>query len=98
MRNVIEPDISTWDELVKRPVMEKQALEDKVRPVFEDVKTGGDGAILKYTEKFDQVKLTSLGVSPDEIETAAALVDQNLRSAIDIARRNITKFHEAQRD
>ena len=68
------------------------------KEVSDDVRDNGDAAVLKYTEKFDRVKLSAdkIKVTPEEIETAYARLDRETREAIEYAYKNIYDFHEKQ--
>lgn len=91
------PDKSQWSELLKRPAMNTENLFDTVREIIDRVKTGGDRAVLELEEKFDQASLTSLAVTEAELQEADVLVDEELKSAIRLAKKNIETFHAAQR-
>ncbi|MFH1538545.1 MAG: histidinol dehydrogenase [bacterium] len=69
-----------------------------VRPVLEDVKTRGDGAVLEYTEKFDGVKLTKarLRVKKSEFMMARRSVKPRVLAALETAAANVGKFHREQ--
>lgn len=71
----------------------KVALE-----VSEDVRKNGDDAVLKYTEKFDHVKLTKdkIKVTQEEIDAGYERLDKETREAIEYAAKNIKDFHEKQ--
>ena len=64
--------------------------------ILSDVKINGDQAIRHYAAKFDKVALEDLLVSNNEIIEAAALMSDELKAAIAIAKNNIEKFHAAQ--
>jgi histidinol dehydrogenase len=98
MKIFIEPGKEEWPQLLQRPVLDTSALEEKVSAILKDIKLNGDTAVKKYAAQFDQVVLEQLKVSEQEIATAAAAVDENLKAAIIIAKNNISKFHEAQRE
>jgi len=91
------PDKSQWSELLKRPAMNTENLFDTVREIIDRVKTGGDRAVLELEEKFDKASLTSLVVTEAELQEADVLVDEKLKSAIRLAKKNIETFHAAQR-
>ncbi len=95
MRVYVNPDRTRWAELVRRPVQETAALEARVRPILEAVRTGGDAAVRDFTQRFDGVALGDLAVPPEAL--AAARVPDDLAAAIRLARRNIEAFHAAQR-
>ena len=67
------------------------------RQIIDRVKTEGDRAVLEYEEKFDKVALTALAVTEAEQAEAEALVGEELKKAIRLAKRNIETFHAAQR-
>lgn len=64
-----------------------------VSKIIEDVKTNGDKAIVRYTEKFDGVKIdpTEIKVTPEEINKAYSYVNDNELSAAKILIENIKK-------
>jgi len=67
-----------------------------VAEVIENVRTDGDIALKKYTEKFDKVAIDDFYMSREELEQTAALVSPELKKAIDTSAENIKKFHEGQ--
>ncbi|WP_422104524.1 histidinol dehydrogenase [Winogradskyella sp.] len=96
MKTYINPDQSEWSTLLKRPTKTVAAIEDTVNQVFYDVKTHGDAAIHSYTLKFDRVSLDTMLVSKSEIEDAVNGISGELKAAIQLAKSNIERFHEAQ--
>lgn len=94
---ITNPDKSQWTELLKRPVMNTENLFDTVRGIIDSVKAGGDRAVIEYEEKFDKVALDALAVSAAELEEADALISDELKAAIRLAKQNIETFHAAQR-
>lgn len=91
------PSPAAWPELLARPALDVTTLFDTVRTVLERVRTEGDEAVKRYEEQFDNVRLSALQVSPEEIREAEALVSDELKRAIRTAKMNIEKFHAAQR-
>ena len=67
-----------------------------VTDIIEDVKANGDAALIKYAEKFDKAKLTSLEVTEAEIEEAFNTVEPKFLEIIRTAAQNIRNFHEKQ--
>jgi len=67
-----------------------------VTDIIENVRTRGDAALYEYCEKFDKAKLTSLQVSPEEIQEALALVEPRFIEILQEAADNIRAFHERQ--
>ena len=91
------PAKETWGELLRRPTLDVEALRDTVGAVLARVRAEGDSAVLEYEEIFDKVKLTSLAVTPEEMEEASLRIDAELKAAIELAHANIEKFHTTQR-
>ena len=98
MQTYIKPQLSDWLTLTARPTKEAQDLQKIVLDVFGKIQTEKDQALIDFTEKFDQVKLTSLEVSTQEIEEAKTLISEDLKQAIQLAASNIEKFHAEQRE
>ena len=71
-------------------------LTKSVRDIMDTVKSGGDKAVLDFTEKFDCVKLDSLRIPPEDLEAAWKALPEDQKNAINVARKNIKKFHQAQ--
>jgi len=94
----IEPLKHQWQEILKRPAFDSKSLEKTVSEILLEVKQNGDAAIKMYASKFDGVVLDELKVSESEIAEANLLVADNLKTAIDVAKNNITKFHTAQKE
>ncbi len=85
--------------ILKRAEIDITAYMDVAREVSWDVKDNGDDAVLKYTEKFDKIKLTpeTMKVTPAEIEEAYNRIDATSKEAITYAYHNIRTFHEKQK-
>lgn len=97
MNVILYPKQEEWGEIVKRPHLDVSQLTATVQEVLNDVKANGDDAVKRYEEKFDHVKLSSLAVTPEEMEEANTLVPDELKDALRLAHQNIAKFHEAQK-
>jgi histidinol dehydrogenase len=97
MQKILLPLRHDWESLITRPTAEKASLNELVNTVFNEVKENGDKAVLQYCKTFDKVDLTSLAISNEEINNAAAELSHELKAAIQLAKNNISKFHEAQK-
>src|SRR5688572_17606961 len=96
MRIIKYPQPSEFLQLLARPVMDMGKIEDIVAPILQQVKKGGDEALRKLTLQFDKVTLDQLQVTPAEIAEAHNLVSIALKNAIERAKSNIERFHQAQ--
>ena len=93
METIFYPEESRWEELCARPRTDTSALEAVCREIFDQVRTEGDAALRRYTERFDRVKVSDLAVSAEEFDRAQELVPPSLQQAIRTARENIEGFH-----
>ena len=98
MKTIKYPLRSDWPELIKRPIFDNASLETTVRSILLDVKQNGDVALEKYTKQFDKVGIESLLVSEEEFTDAEKNVSNDLKNAIQLAKSNIEKFHNAQKE
>ncbi len=68
-----------------------------VREILEAVRTEGDAALLRFTEKYDHVRLTSLRVTEEEWNEGLEKVDETFMDILRQAAENIRRYHEQQR-
>lgn len=85
-----------WDIVLKRPVFKISKLEKKVGSILKQVQKKGDKAVLKYTKKFDGVRIEKMLVSAEEFSQATASISPDLKEAIEQASLNIATYHNAQ--
>ena len=97
MKKIFYPSPAEWEELLKRPTLRTEELMETVKGLVEEVRQGGDQAVMTLEEKFDKVSLSALEVSAEERQEAEQLVSEELKKAIRLAAGNIRRFHEAQR-
>ncbi len=67
-----------------------------VAGVIDNIRRNGDAALAEYTEKFDRVKLDSVVVTREEIDEAAASLDENFLNILRDAAANIEHYHKCQ--
>ena len=96
MQIIKYPVREDWGAILARPAIDHTALYGTVKGVLDDVRSRGDAALRDYTLRFDQVKVDDLAVSEQEFAEAAQAVSEPLKQAIEMARRNIWKFHSEQ--
>jgi histidinol dehydrogenase len=74
------------------------AVERRVAEIIAAVQKQGDRALLRYTERFDHVRLNraTLEVKPAEIERALAKVARKDLATLRLAARRIAAFHRRQ--
>jgi histidinol dehydrogenase len=97
--------ILNWKELgpaeqaavLRRPaVAADQAIRDTVAGIIAEVRQNGDAALRELTRRFDGADMEALRVSDEEIGNATRELDAAAIDAIDLAIRNVRRFHEAQ--
>jgi histidinol dehydrogenase len=86
-----------WSTLLQRPTQSVEDIENTVNQIFQDVQQHGDFAVSKYTSIFDGAELDNFIVSEKEINEASKAVSNQLKEAILSAKRNINRFHKAQK-
>jgi histidinol dehydrogenase len=96
MKTILFPEKKSWDTLCRRPGIDKTDLEDVVREIINRVKSEMDNAIYYFSEKFDGFLSGNLKISSTEIRESTGQVPEELKTAINIAKTNIEKFHSAQ--
>lgn len=69
-------------------------VEERARDIIEQVRTGGDAALLALTERYDGAKLApdQLAVTKAEMFNAAIAADDSLRKVVNEAQKNIAAF------
>lgn len=97
MKIIKFPERAEYATLLERPHRDAQDLNATVAAVLENVRNRGDEAVLEYEQKFDHVNLQSLAVTEQEMDEAETQVSAELRLALQQARDNIARFHQAQK-
>jgi histidinol dehydrogenase len=98
MKTIINPPKESWSQLLQRPTKTVDDIEKTVNQIFDDIQRNGDKSVEKYTQLFDGVMPENTVVSLDEIAAAVLLVSEELKQAIILAKKNITIFHNAQKN
>lgn len=86
------------DRVVNRGKADLSLISLAVRKIIVDVRENGDEALLRYTEKFDNVRLirSKLKVSKRKIKEAYKKLERSQINALQKAAVNITRFHKKQ--
>ena len=91
-----QPEQKDWASLLERPRFDARELLPRVQAIIEDVQLKGDEAVLRYTKEFDKVSLRSIQLDITIKAKAEAELSNTLKAAIQLAKGNIEKFHQAQ--
>ncbi|KAK0384028.1 hypothetical protein NLU13_8117 [Sarocladium strictum] len=86
-------------EKLKRPSQKSPgAILKIITPIIDEVRTGGDKAVLSYTHKFEKAtSLTSPVIKAPFPKELMNLPEETIK-AIDTSFENIRRFHEAQKE
>lgn len=98
MKTINNPSPAKWEKLTKRPVLKQQKLMKTVEKMFYNILRKGDKAVLEYGRKFDFPNQETLIVDKETIEAASEKISEQLKQAIELARKNIETFHLSQRE
>ena len=96
MIRLIKAGEITREELTK-PRGSHADVSETVSDILSTVRREGDAALLRYTEKFDHVRLQSLAVTPEEYEEGLAQVEDEFLAVLRKAAENIRRYHETQK-
>lgn len=84
-------------EIIKRPTLDFEQIEQKVRPIIEEVRKNGDQALRKFALEFDNILINDFKIEREILDNSVKNISPQLKNAIDIAFNNIYKFHLAQK-
>src|SRR5688500_9369852 len=95
---VIKPSSQKFLKMFHRFARRDKRIEEKVGRILEDVKNHGDQAVLRYTRKFDKVKLTpkELRCSESEINGAYQNISPDFVATLKIAVENVSQYYKKQ--
>ena len=87
-----------FDLLLQSKRGQSSISQNIVKKIINDVRKNGDISLIKYTKKFDKIKLT-----PSKIELNSKLINKKIaglnskiKKSIDLAFERITQFHKKQ--
>lgn len=90
------PAREEWKQICTRPHFDNSSLRQLVMNVLDEVRQNGDVAVRRYEKEFDKVELTDLQVSESELAESDYLVSDELKVALQLAHKNISRFHASQ--
>ena len=84
------------NKVLNRDIARNRRLVERVSKILDDVKHGGDDAILRYTRKFDKVRLAAkdIQVSEDEINASYQNIKPEFIQALKVAIENVRRFYK----
>ncbi len=95
---IIKVSGKQFNRLCNRNLMPKKRVSKTVENIIQDVRSHGDDALIKYTRKFDKVKLNArdLMVTESEISAAYQDINPNFVSSLKQVMDNINRFYKKQ--
>jgi histidinol dehydrogenase len=96
---IIALNSKCFQQIVDRNIhYRKKSIEDKVKKIIEDVRLNGDEAVLRYTKRFDNVKLTArqMRVTETEISSAYQNITSDFITDLKVVINNVSNFYKKQ--
>jgi histidinol dehydrogenase len=92
-------DATARANLLKRSEADLSSFTEKVRPIIQAVREGGDAALVRFARDLDKADVTAgkLKVSEQEFDEAFGKVEAEVIEAIKFGIGNIRSFHEEQK-
>lgn len=90
------PKPNQWTLLTQRPYTDNSSVVNRVTEIIQSVSQNGDSALLQLTRALDAPTIDNIVIHEDEIIEAKKLVSDVLKSAIQMAKANIEKYHTSQ--
>ncbi len=91
-------EVNDFLSLLRRRASGADGVEANVKKILFDVKKDGDPSVVKYTEKFDSLKLRGIRLKPAEIIRYADKADKKIIKSLETSAKRIRSFHEMQRE
>ncbi len=93
----INPAREQWAELCERNIPQDSEISNRVQQIIDSIAHGGDDALRSVVESIEGVAPAQFEVSAEAIAAAESQVSEELKVALQQAKRNIELFHSAQR-
>ena len=85
-----------YNSILKRPAIDTEAVTDIVKPILNEIKQLGSEAVIKYAKKYDGLPEKDIIISKKVIAASESKISGELKSAIQLAAKNIETFHTKQ--
>lgn len=89
---------TNFKKLVNRNSHFRKRVTESVKKILDNVRLDGDEAVIKYTRKFDRVKMKAKDIMVTECETSGAYQDikPEIVTTLKMVIENINKFYKKQ--
>jgi histidinol dehydrogenase len=93
--NLIRYGSKKLEKIYNRRFTRQRRVEERVSKIIDDVRNLGDEALLKYTRKFDGIKLSSRQIKVSQIEISGAYqnISPNFVSTLKVIIENVNRFY-----
>lgn len=88
------------EQVLQRDMLISETITQSVKSILDDVRVGGDEALLRYTQKFDGFDVKTMAdviVEQDQLQASLESISANQRDALGLAAERIRGYHEKQR-
>lgn len=88
------------EQVLQRDMLISETITQSVKSILDDVRAGGDEALLRYTQKFDGFDVKTMAdviVEQDQLQASLESISANQRDALGLAAERIRGYHEKQR-
>jgi histidinol dehydrogenase len=84
------------EKIYDRGLFKQKRVEERVKKIIDDVRIMGDDALIKYTKKFDRVKLSHRQLKVSEIDISGAYqnISPNFVSTLKLVIENVNRFYK----
>ena len=90
------PPRNEWGVLCERYTRREEEITEQVAAILSEVRTGGDRALQRITQRIEGRTPARFEVSAEEVRAAAGQLPATLKESLATARTNIEAFHRAQ--
>ncbi|MBU2541383.1 MAG: histidinol dehydrogenase [Candidatus Omnitrophica bacterium] len=95
---ILKANSKDLEKIYNRNFIDRKRIRECVSKILNDVRLFGDEALIRYTRKFDKVKLTvkQLRVSEREISGAYQNISPDFISTLKVVIENVNRFYKKQ--
>ena len=92
---IIKVRSKEWEKLISRGFSRRARVEDRVQGILQAVRAEGDEALIRYTRRFDKVRLTPRQLKVTEAEVSAAFqnISPEFVASLKTVIENVERFY-----
>jgi len=96
MQVIVNPEKKDWKKILERPYADNSNVLQSVQQILSEVRQKGDEALRQFAKQFDGAELSGFEVTQKELDAASNEISNELKAAIQQAKKNIETFHAKQ--